>query len=76
VRDFDAAYQAAGPGDTIVIRGGSYPSQSIRDGFRYLPLGSTGIVFHPAAGQDVTVNGSLQIYTHDLFFSTAATPSA
>jgi hypothetical protein len=64
---FDSAYQAASPGDTIVIRGGSYGSQRIRDRSN-LSLGSKAIVFHPAAGQDVTVTGSVQIYAHDLVF--------
>ena len=64
---FNAAYQAAQAGDVIQIRGGTYPTQNVRDR-PDLPLGSAIIVFHPAPGENVTVNGSLELYGHDLIF--------
>jgi len=60
---FNAAYQAAGAGDVILVRGGTYPSQTISDRTS-LALGSATITMHPAPGESVTMN-SLEIYAHD-----------
>jgi chitodextrinase/uncharacterized membrane protein YgcG len=59
----NAAYQAAGAGDVILVRGGTYSSQTISDRTN-LALGSAAITMHPAPGETVTMN-SLQIYAHD-----------
>jgi len=59
----NAAYQAATPGDVILIKGGTYPSQTVSDK-PSVPLGSASIVMRPAPGEQVALN-SLQLYAHD-----------
>ena len=59
----NAAYAAANAGDLILIKGGSYGAQTIAD--RSLATGNP-VVFHPAPGESVTINGDLIVNTHDL----------
>jgi hypothetical protein len=60
----NAAYQAARPGDVILIKGGSYPDQRVDDR-PDLPLGSETIAFHPAPRESVTFPG-LIMFGHDV----------
>ena len=60
---WNAAYQAASPGDTVLVRGGTYPSQRVLDRTN-IAVGSTSIVFRPAPGESILMN-SLQLYAHD-----------
>ena len=54
---FDAAYDRAAPGDVIEIVGGTYPRQALTG-----DKGSTTrVVLRTAAGQNVVVNGNLDI---------------
>ncbi len=69
----NAAYQAARAGDTILIRGGTYPTQKVNDR-PDIPLGSAMIIFHPAPGENVTINGSLEAYGHDFVFDGGDAP--
>ena len=59
----DAAYAAASAGDLILIKGGSYGAQTIAD--RSLAVGNP-VVFHPAPGESVTINGDLIVNSHDV----------
>ena len=63
-RSLDAAYQAAAAGDTVLIRGGTYPDQDVGDK-RGLPLGTTPVVFHPAPGEEVVIDDGMDILAHD-----------
>src|SRR5207253_2141707 len=58
----NAAYQAASGGDVVLIKGGSYGSQTIAD------RGSLGspVVFHMAPGETMTINGGLNVDGHDI----------
>jgi chitodextrinase len=58
----NAAYQAANPGDTIRVKGGSYGDQDIGD---RSSLGSTPVVIRPAPGETATFS-SLTVHSHDL----------
>jgi hypothetical protein len=60
---WNAAYQAARPGDVVLIKGGSYPDQTVNDR-PDLPLGSATIVFHPAPGESITLPG-MTFFGHD-----------
>jgi hypothetical protein len=61
---FDAAYRQVRPGDTVLIRGGTYGEQTIRDRAD-LALGSAPVVFRPAPSESVVINAGFTIYTHD-----------
>jgi chitodextrinase len=61
----NAAYQAASAGDVVLIKGGTYPSQAISDRSN-LALGSAVISMHPAPGENIVVDGYLDVRTHDL----------
>src|SRR5207342_2710105 len=63
---FAAAYNAASAGDIVMVKGGTYASQTIPDRTN-LSLGSSPVVFHPAPSESVTMK-SLEIYAHDLTF--------
>jgi len=60
---WNAAYQAASPGDTVLVRGGTYASQRVLDRTN-IALGTASVVFHPAPGESILMN-SLQLYAHD-----------
>ena len=66
---FDRADSVASPGDTVQIAGGTYSGQTIDN------HGKTGanIVFTPAPGATVTINGSTYIYASDITFLGAVT---
>jgi uncharacterized membrane protein len=61
-RTFDRAYHVARPGQIVVVAGGTYPSQTLlydasKAGVKPLPH----VVFRPAAGAKVTIDGDLAI---------------
>ncbi len=56
---WDAAYRAAAPGDVITLAAGTYGSQTLR--YDASKTSSTDVVFQPAAGATVTINGDLDI---------------
>ena len=56
---WDAAYRAAAPGDVITLASGTYGSQTLR--YDASKTSSTDVVFQPAAGATVTINGDLDI---------------
>jgi hypothetical protein len=60
----DAAYRVVRPGDTVLIRGGTYGEQTIRDR-PDLPVGSPSVVFRPAPGENVVVDAGFTVYAHD-----------
>ena len=47
----------------VLIKGGSYGAQTIAD--RSLAVGNP-VVFHPAPGESVTINGDLIVNSHDV----------
>lgn len=51
----NAAYQAARPGDTVEVAGGSYPTQNIV--YQASKTSADDVVFRPAAGAVVKLNG-------------------
>ena len=55
---FDRAYRVARPGDTILIRGGTYPAQQIGVDLRKLNA-TRQVVFRVAKGQSALVDGEL-----------------
>jgi hypothetical protein len=58
-QSFGAAYRRAAPGDTVEVAGGSYPAQLIRaDAAK---RSADRVVFQPAAGALVTIEGSLDL---------------
>ncbi len=53
---FDRAYHVATPGAVVQVAGGAYPAQAVKaDATKTAPP----IVFEPAPGEQVTVDGSL-----------------
>jgi hypothetical protein len=61
----NAAYLAASAGDVILVKGGTYGSQTIADRTN-LPTGSTPVTVHPAPGENVLFDGYLDIKSHDV----------
>ena len=80
---WDRAYQQAKPGQVIEVAGGTYPGQIIasRQATRNLSPGCTPatpslcIVFRPAAGQAVVVNGPLQVNASSVWVQGSASPA-
>ena len=64
---FDRAYRVARPGDTILIRGGTYPAQQIGVDVRKLNV-KRPIVFRVAEGQSVFVDGELTMLGSNAIF--------
>ena len=58
---FNAAYQAAQPGDTVLIKGGSYGAQTIAVSATKTNA-AADVVMSVDSGSTVTVNGALTIY--------------
>jgi len=58
---FNAAYQAALPGQTIYIKGGTYPAQTVAVQASKVSAASD-VSFQVAPGETATVNGDLKIY--------------
>jgi hypothetical protein len=59
-RSFNAAYRAARPGDVVEVAGGTYGAQTIvNDSSK---AAGPNIVFRPALGATVTVNGSINVW--------------
>ena len=73
MRSLNAAYQAARAGDTILIRGGTYPTQKVNDR-PDIPLGAAIDHLPPGAGREVTIDGSLELYGHDFIFDGGDAP--
>jgi hypothetical protein len=66
-RTFNHAYQQARPGDVIEIGGGTYPRQTIRSSPNKLHA-TQNVLFRPAPGAIVNVNGTLTMYgSHAVF---------
>jgi hypothetical protein len=56
---FNRAYRAAQPGDVVQVAGGTYPEQELDADSR--KTSSDHVVFRPAAGATVIVNGVLRL---------------
>ena len=64
---FDYAYHLASPGATIEIAGGTYPAQTVNLDLTKLDAPSD-VVFQPAAGATVQIDGDLTMYdSHAVF---------
>ncbi|HET8606467.1 MAG TPA: hypothetical protein VFL66_05490 [Gaiellaceae bacterium] len=72
-RSFDRAYRAASPGQTILLAGGTYPSQLIRVDPRKVHA-HRNVVFRPAPGATVTIAGDLAMYGSHATFLGARAP--
>jgi hypothetical protein len=65
-RSFDRAYRLARPGQTVILRRGTYRSQVVH---LYRSKRSTrDVLFRPARGAKVVVRGSLSVYGRHLEF--------
>jgi hypothetical protein len=62
----DAAYRRAAPGDLVLVKGGRYRTQTIRNRGD-LPNSSRAVVFRPAAGE-TAIFYDITIWAHDLIF--------
>jgi chitodextrinase len=65
-RSFNRAYEAARPGQVVVVRGGTYRGQVVRVDWR--KLSSRRVVFRPARGASVFVRGSLKVSARHVEF--------
>lgn len=82
-QSWNRAYQRARPGEIVEMAGGSYGRQLIRDRptVRNLkpgcgpPTPERCIVFRPAAGEVVTINGSVEIQGSSIWLQGTADPS-
>ena len=82
-QSWNRAYERARPGDVIEVAGGTYGSQTIasRASTRNLSPGctpastSTCIVFRPAAGETVTIDGKLELRGSSVWVQGTASPS-
>jgi hypothetical protein len=64
---FDYAYHVATPGATIEIAGGTYPAQTVNVDLTKLDA-TSDVVFQPAAGATVQIDGDLTMYgSHAVF---------
>jgi len=64
---FDFAYHLAAPGTTIEIAGGTYPAQTVNVDLTKLDA-TSDVVFRPAAGATVQIDGDLTVYgSHAIF---------
>jgi hypothetical protein len=64
---FDFAYHLAAPGATIEIAGGTYPAQTVNVDLTKLDA-TSDVVFQPAAGATVQIDGDLTMYgSHAIF---------
>jgi hypothetical protein len=64
---FDFAYHVATPGATIEIAGGTYPAQTVNLDLTKLDA-TSDVVFQPAAGATVQIDGDLSMYgSHAVF---------
>jgi hypothetical protein len=64
-RTFDRAYRAALPGQVVQVAGGMYPPQTLL--YDAAKEGATQhVVFQPAAGANVTIDGNIDISDHRL----------
>jgi hypothetical protein len=64
---FDYAYHVASPGATIEIGGGTYPAQTVNLDLTKLDA-TSDVVFQPAAGATVQIDGDLSMYgSHAVF---------
>jgi hypothetical protein len=61
---FDKAESVASPGDTVQVASGTYSGQVINNHNK----SGANIVFTPAPGATVTINGATFIYTSDITF--------
>jgi hypothetical protein len=62
-RSFDRAYHSALPGQVVQVAGGSYPAQTLL--YDAPKEGATqNVVFQPAAGASVTIDGNINISNH------------
>lgn len=81
---WNAAYQRARPGQVIEVAGGTYPGQTIegRSATRNLSPGCTPadparcIVFRPAAGASVAVQGNLQVDGSSVWIQGTSSPAS
>jgi hypothetical protein len=64
---FGRAYRAAKPGDTVELAAGTYPAQQLDDDSSKRTA-SADVVFVPAAGATVTVDGDLVVYGSHVVF--------
>jgi hypothetical protein len=72
-RTFDRAYRVARPGQVIEIAAGSYPSQTIRVD-RTKVSATRNVVFRPATGGTVQINGDLVMYGSHAVFRGSRSP--
>jgi chitodextrinase len=64
----DAAYQKASAGDLVLVKGGSYPDQTINN-----RSGLGAVTIRPAAGESVTINGCLSVLSQNLLLEGGGT---
>jgi hypothetical protein len=72
-RTFDRGYRVAKPGETILLAGGTYPSQLVRVDPTKVRA-SRNVVFTPARGATVSVAGELQMYGSHATFRGSPAP--
>lgn len=65
-RSFARAYRLARPGQVVLMRGGTYPAQTVEAAGR--PRGGRPVVFRPASGARVVVDGALVVEASNVEF--------
>ncbi|HET8606476.1 MAG TPA: LamG-like jellyroll fold domain-containing protein, partial [Gaiellaceae bacterium] len=73
-RTLDRAYHVASPGDTVQLAGGTYPAQTISVDSGKVNA-SADVVFQPAAGATVTIDGDLTVYGSHIDVRASGSPS-
>ena len=61
---FQAAYALAQPGQAVVVRGGTYPAQTLKPASRH--VAGAPVVFSPAPGAAVTVSTLVEVLAPDV----------
>jgi chitodextrinase len=72
-KSFDRGYRAAQPGDVVQIAGGTYPDQTINVDTSMVGV-TADVVFQPAAGSTVTINGDLSVFGSHIAFRGSGSP--
>jgi hypothetical protein len=68
---FSRAYAFAEPGETVEVAGGTYPAQSVA---ATPPRGGSPVVFRPAAGARVALDGELDVFASNVEFRDMSMP--